>query len=452
METQVRTKQYLSRNRGGAITVAKVCWLFLYAIYVMSNMGLPGQLYSAAPSIASSLLFAFRAIGLLLFFDSLIFLISPKQSLYSSSSLGLIAVFAIYVGLSGVLATTDISLFVKYYWQLVQGIVVMLGMVRRLDAKDIIGVFAFSQSAIVLLSILFAAAFPGFAYDISGNFVGLYTTKNTCAYELAFGMVVFAFVIFCSRSMLPRLFSVGMLAISVFLMVQTDCVGAWGTLALVIIAIIVMRKKGLNLHYGSVFLVVNLLFALVVLFVLPQLNNFLAMFGKDITLTGRTNIWSGIAAYVSNSGIHALIGAGYNTFWNDSWSVSNLFTYYYAAGYANVTEAMGGHNLFAELVLNIGLVGALLFACMFMLPSWKKRITFKGSELFFSSLFMFVLFHGLVERTFSFSTVDTVFLLLLVALFSLKHEVYCEKKGLSRNCDAHTNTTEEERSRGGILR
>jgi O-antigen ligase len=86
----------------------------------------------------------------------------------------------------------------------------------------------------------------------------------------------------------------------------------------------------------------------------------ITLFGRDITLTDRTFIWSDVYAAASNS---PLIGVGFGGFWigrlaNIPWN-------------AHMTWVLGqAHSGYVDVYLQLGILGAMLFAVvMFTTPS-----------------------------------------------------------------------------------
>lgn len=84
----------------------------------------------------------------------------------------------------------------------------------------------------------------------------------------------------------------------------------------------------------------------------------LAAFGKDATLTGRTDIWAAGDASIRE---HPLIGVGAGNFWTlDSWSAVQVSR---RAGAASV-EGFTFHNAYYEAAVHLGLIGLLV--CLYV--------------------------------------------------------------------------------------
>jgi exopolysaccharide production protein ExoQ len=112
------------------------------------------------------------------------------------------------------------------------------------------------------------------------------------------------------------------------------------------------------------FATVILIYALAVLRLVPGLEGVLApiqmLTGKDLSFSGRTNIW-----YVLTQHIHLspLLGSGYGAYWvgeDATWSPSHLMLqllYFYP------TE---GHNGYLDVINDLGAVGGLLLLGYFV--------------------------------------------------------------------------------------
>jgi exopolysaccharide production protein ExoQ len=99
--------------------------------------------------------------------------------------------------------------------------------------------------------------------------------------------------------------------------------------------------------------VIFLLFCVTVIFILvPRLGGILSFFGRDLTLTGRTQVWSVVMQSIYK---RPVIGYGYYAFWlgMTGESANAILQTHWFFGYA--------HNGMLEILLQLGLVGLLLF-------------------------------------------------------------------------------------------
>lgn len=77
--------------------------------------------------------------------------------------------------------------------------------------------------------------------------------------------------------------------------------------------------------------------------------------GKDTTLTGRTDLWRDLIPLGMNK---PLLGSGYSDFWSPPMMSSLKKIHTWGPGQA--------HNGYIDLFLNLGIVGLILFCCVFI--------------------------------------------------------------------------------------
>jgi exopolysaccharide production protein ExoQ len=131
--------------------------------------------------------------------------------------------------------------------------------------------------------------------------------------------------------------------------------------------------------------------------------------GRDMTLTGRTEIWHDIFVVASQ---HPLLGVGYGAFWigemaNIPWS-------------HNMTWTLGqAHNGYIDIYLQLGWMGILLLIAIIVvsIPKLLRTFTidFEYGKIC-STLFLLILFVNITESTFLRGEHALWFLFLLVVL------------------------------------
>jgi exopolysaccharide production protein ExoQ len=115
-------------------------------------------------------------------------------------------------------------------------------------------------------------------------------------------------------------------------------------------------------------------------------NLFRQFLGKDITLGGRTLIWSMCWPYIKES---FFLGYGYNVFWTESSGPAEIIR-----KVMNINVAHG-HNGVIDLLLQLGVVGLGLFLIVFYqyisrtIRNFKARVYFNKSEYLFPIFFIF---------------------------------------------------------------
>lgn len=89
----------------------------------------------------------------------------------------------------------------------------------------------------------------------------------------------------------------------------------------------------------------------------PYLGDIAALFGRDLTLTNRTDIWANLMPSIAK---HPMLGYGFYAFWLGltGESAQVVLATHWIFGYA--------HNGFLEIILQLGLVGLALFVLTFI--------------------------------------------------------------------------------------
>lgn len=111
------------------------------------------------------------------------------------------------------------------------------------------------------------------------------------------------------------------------------------------------------------FMLANAVIILLILFTFLDVNHIIETLfnkaGRDVTLTGRTEVWGiAIKAWLQHN---ALLGFGYGGFWETS--AGNLSMYWGPSGYI----PPHAHNGFIQVATELGFVGLILTVCYFLL-------------------------------------------------------------------------------------
>jgi exopolysaccharide production protein ExoQ len=130
------------------------------------------------------------------------------------------------------------------------------------------------------------------------------------------------------------------------------------------------------------------------------------LLGRDLTFTGRTDIWKAVLAETTNP----LIGAGHYSFWlgDRVERISQSFFYH-------LNEA---HNGFLEVYLNAGLIGLTLLLVV-LVSCWKKSIkeVLTGDSLagFRLAVLAGTIVYGITEAVFRFGFVSAALIAVVMA-------------------------------------
>lgn len=162
--------------------------------------------------------------------------------------------------------------------------------------------------------------------------------------------------------------SICLSALCLIVMQFTNSAGALLVFAtLTILVLTTSFLKRLNFSQAFIFFIFLLSsLGTVSIWLISNLENFLQVFDKDVTLTGRIPLWTML--FQTKIQERLWFGFGYNAFWqrwlgNDS----------PAAGVVKVIIGDGrdwvahAHNGYIDIILNIGLVGLVIFMVIFLI-------------------------------------------------------------------------------------
>ncbi len=163
-----------------------------------------------------------------------------------------------------------------------------------------------------------------------------------------------------------RFVYLGFFALSVFLVIMSQSRSAWvvSFFLLFLIPILIYMQNSSRTFILRALVVIVLCAIIVTLFLLPNLDEFLALINRDTTLTGRTTIW--LSAI--NIGIERpWLGSGYRSFWTES-----VRGFLILAGH--------GHNSFLDMWLELGFVGLALFVTTLVIALNQAVMQMKRSS------------------------------------------------------------------------
>ncbi|MCC6544767.1 MAG: O-antigen ligase family protein [Nitrospirae bacterium] len=260
-------------------------------------------------------------------------------------------------------------------------------------------VFARYTYIAIPLSVLFVKYFPDIGryynpWTWTPEYCGITTNKNELGYVIAICGVFFVWDLIEMRTAGSGLTSKAewfrnavLLLMIAWLIAETNSSTALVTIILGVGIILYMRrpiaKRQIN-NLGTYTLVT--VFLVLFLYSVPGLLDALVkMVGRDMTLTGRTDLWADLL----REPINPLIGTGYKSFWLGPGAQRMWMKYYFHPNQA--------HNGYLEMYLNSGLIGvSLLIAMIISTGSKLKKELLSGNSfgiIRFSFLVVAVLYN-----------------------------------------------------------
>jgi len=323
----------------------------------------PNQALEATNGVATGLMKVGGIVSQLIVDGSILFLILKHLRLVSRR------LYAMqYAGLLGALAilstvwSLDPLLTVRRSLPFALAGLFGLYFATKFPVRRQLSIFWMSMIAVALSSIVLAICFPSMGLERSaghqGDWQGVFTQKNACGRVMVLATAV---VLAHERLSLSKIAS---LLIFVFVLIMSGSRGAWIVEAAVVALYLLLRTIS---RFDIRSRVLVLLAMAVVCFALAfaawlYLPLLTKLIGRDMTFSGRTEIWAQVWSYIVK---RPVIGYGYAAFWQGMKGESFNVV---AAVHFIVFHA---HNGFLEIWLELGGAGLTLFVLSYI-RAWRK--------------------------------------------------------------------------------
>ncbi|MBD1910725.1 MULTISPECIES: O-antigen ligase [unclassified Leptolyngbya] len=224
----------------------------------------------------------------------------------------------------------------------------------RFTLQQLIRIISITFGIIVLLSLIFIVALPKYGVMAgvhTGAWRGIFVHKNNFGRALVFA--VLGFLPLSAEKRSNRIIFWGLLGLCTFLILMSKSTSALLNLFYIVTAFNVLRVTRWRFEIRLLALIAILLVGGVSYsLITSNLESILSFFGKDATLTGRTDLWP---LCVGMAERRPFFGYGYEAFWN-GWNSGGgeiWMNYGWRAPHC--------HNGYLDLTLALGVVGSLLF-------------------------------------------------------------------------------------------
>ncbi len=275
----------------------------------------------------------------------------------------------------------------------------------RYTMREQLQLLAWMLGSVIVLSFLFAIALPNYgvmSYQESGIHAGAWrgvmTHKNILGRMMVLSTIVFLCVALTNPISNPKyrwLPWAGYILSILLIILSTSKTSL--IVFLTITAIIPLYRTWRH-HYTQLIpisIVVLLVLGSIAILLFDQLDFVALALGKDLTLTGRTEIWNAMLDLIWE---RPLFGYGYNAVWRD-WNNE-------ATAYLWRTlewECPYGHNGFMDLWIELGLGGLLLFLTSYIITYLRGvkwlRITKTAEGLWPLMYLTFLVIYNVSEST-----------------------------------------------------
>jgi O-antigen ligase len=225
---------------------------------------------------------------------------------------------------------------------------------RRYSAQQVMRLFVMLGWIVGFASLLFVLVLPRFGIDqqdANGAWQGIFSHKNFLGYELVFLLTPVFFL--KSQGTMDRIQQIAYFLFLSFVIVMSQSRTSWTALFVLLVFAGIFHAMRRFQYRDSMFLAACICVALVgvgfaAFSVLPSL---FTLIGKDITLTGRTEIWEPVVLSIMK---RPLTGYGYCAFWNGLSGESGI-----------IASTVGwvpphAHNGFLNAALQVGITGLMV--------------------------------------------------------------------------------------------
>lgn len=224
----------------------------------------------------------------------------------------------------------------------------------RFQPPELLRILWHGCTIMIIASLVTVVAAPDLGVHVSGEWRGIFSHKNTLGSMMVIALVtyVFAHLDRVGVGLGMRLVNLATLLLAAVLLLfsgsATSLVTLFVTAAVVGYAAVARRT---GLVRGPLMLLAVWLMAVIAFVVLSDLGAFTELLGKDLTLTGRTDMWIATIPLIE---ARPLWGYGYG---NDM--IRRMF------------DVVHVHNGYLQLTIAVGLVGLGLLLGLLVQIGWK---------------------------------------------------------------------------------
>ncbi|MEC4893383.1 MAG: O-antigen ligase [Oscillatoria sp. PMC 1051.18] len=236
-----------------------------------------------------------------------------------------------------------------------------LYLASRYSLKTQLKFTAMALGIAAVLSLLFTLALPGRGIESgvhAGAWRGIFIQKNIFARLMVLSSIVFLVVTPENRKQRYLIWSSFGLSIGLILLTTSKTALALSMILLLMFPLYQAFRWRFTLATPFVLSVV-LVVASTVTWVLSNAERIVSSAGRDLTLSGRTIIWSALIDKIQE---RPWLGYGYMGFWHGIYGQSA----YVGKVYGTTYIPPHSHNGFLELALAFGFVGVLFFVLSFI--------------------------------------------------------------------------------------
>jgi exopolysaccharide production protein ExoQ len=282
----------------------------------------------------------------------------------------------------------------------------------RYNFEEQLKILGWSFGIALFSSFIFALVIPAYGIMPSGAWRGIYPHKNGLGESMFISFLTFYFLSISAKKYRTFCKICCLLSVVIILLAQS------GTSLISVIFIFTTAQALKLVSFKSkqsvlAILLMLIFIALSLFFLMINFHTFLNAFDKDITLTGRTPLWSDLWGFIQQK---PWLGYGFGTFFSSGHrETATIWTMHdWVPPHA--------HNGFIQIWLDIGVVGLAVFSisyfgCIF--NALFKYLSSQDLKMFWIFLILlYTVFFNLTEV--SFLSQSELWILSITAIYSMK--------------------------------
>jgi len=267
--------------------------------------------------------------------------------------------FLLWCTLSLVWAENSFVVF-KRLFQFYTGIIVCFSFLIHCDSiDDALPTIKIFFSIYMVVSLISIYTIPGAISRQFHEWQGLANNKNTLGKNSLISTVIWIYALSRDKSAKLQLYNMFMLLVSLFLLVGANSITSVSAFLFVILVWILFavdklfQPLGIRRTMTALFLIsAGFLAGFTFVYAKEIIASIFALAGKNLTLTGRTDIWAMIMEEVNK---HFLLGVGYKGFWiTDSPKILKIYETY-------IWLPRQSHNGYLDTLNETGIIGLISF-------------------------------------------------------------------------------------------
>jgi len=262
----------------------------------------------------------------------------------------------------------------------------------------------------------------GTTVALEGAWRGVFAQKNALGDGAALGVVFWLHAWLAKETGFWR-FAAGLGVCIACLIVSRSSTSMLAAIFVTLLLFLLMKgptgKRGYVVLLTVLFVALILLYSLAVLRILPGLDfllqPFIALTGKDMTFTGRTQIWDVVKEHIK---LHPLLGTGYGAYW-----IGPLPRSPSIAAIARYSDYYPGqaHNGYLDVINDLGYVG-LVCLLGYIVVYLRQSLVLLRTDYTLAVLYLTLLFYELICNLTSadwFASIALNFVITIQVVFAL---------------------------------